>query len=129
MSAVDAALPPSCAGRADVCVVELMIRVELKRYKFGKKMKMNAGNETQSGRQVYTQYPRITSYCIAASSLVHTVGVGSKNTVLGMPAVQSKATGAILSTPLLPPPLLLLHLLLLPLLLLPFYGATLKETY
>lgn len=111
-----------------MCVVELMIRVELKRYKFGKKMKMNAGNETQSGRQVYTQYPRITSYCIAASSLVHTVGVGSKTTVLGMPAVQSKATGAILSTPLLLPPLLLLHLLLLPLLLLPFYGATLKET-
>lgn len=94
-----------------------MIRVELKKYKFGKK-KRNAGNETQSGRQVYTQYPRITSYYIAASSLMHTVGVGSKTTVLGMPAVQSKATGAILST----------SLLLLPLLLLPFYGATLKET-
>lgn len=66
---------------------------ELKKYKFGKK------NETQSGRQVYTQCPRITSYYIAASSLVHTVGVGSKTTVLGMPAVQSKATGAILAHP------------------------------
>lgn len=60
---------------------------------------------------------------------MHTVGVGSKTTVLGMPAVQSKAIGAILSTSLLLPPLLPLHLLLLPLLLLPFYGATLKETY